>query len=201
MMTTTNDSQQKARADDTGGFIAYIADIENATPEQRAQDGDISQLDSLQDDLGLPTNHTNHTRYLLDDISMKGGNSKGDKLPNTKGGYGLIMVNHTGEPVNIAAHMPNSDKPPILSDTTQPSAYAIGSMSLKGNWWLVISLADAVLLYARLSIDDPNVTVLACLNQSMFDKALRHFAEVNTIHIIDTAQHKDRLITRFVVVN
>ena len=201
MTTTLTDSHEKARADDTGGFIAYIADIENATPEQRAQDGDLSQLDGLQDDLGLPTNHINNTRYLQDDISMKGGNSKGEKLPNTKGSYGLIMVNNKTEPVNIAAQTPNSDKPPIISDTTQASAFAIGSMSLNSKWWLVVSLADAVLLYARLSIDDTNVTVLACLNETMFDKALRHFAEVNTIHIMDTAHRKDILISRFAGVN
>lgn len=201
MTTTPKDRQEKAHADDMSGFIAYIADIENATPEQRAQDSDLSQLDSLQDDLGLPTNHINNTRYLLDDISMKGGNSKGEKLPNTKGSYGLIMIDNKTEPVNIAAQMPNSDKPPIISDTTQASAYAIGSMSLNSKWWLVISLADAVLLYARLSIDDPNVTVLACLNQSMLDKTLRHFAEVNTIHIMETAQHRDRLISRLAGVN
>lgn len=201
MTTTPTDSHEKAHADNMGGFIGYIADIDNATPEQRAQDADLSQLDSLQDDLGLPTNHTNNTRYLDDDISMRGGNSKGDKLPNTKGCYGLVMVNNKTEPVNMAAQMPNSDKPPIISDTTQASAYSIGSMSRDSNWWLVTSLSDAVTLYANLSANDPNITVLSCLNQSMFDKALRHFAEVHTIHIMDTAQHKDRLISRLAGVN
>ena len=201
MTTTPTNSHEKAHADNMGGFIGYIADIDNATPEQRAQDADLSQLDSLQDDLGLPTNHTNNTRYLDDDISMRGGNSKGDKLPDTKGCYGLVMVNNKTEPVNIAAQMPNSDKPPIISDTTQASAYAIGSMSRDSNWWLVTSLSDAVTLYANLSTNDPNVTVLACLNQSMFDMTLRHFAEVHTIHIMDTAQHKDRLINRLAGIN
>lgn len=201
MTTTPTDSHEKAHADNMGGFIGYIADIDNATPEQRAQDTDLSQLDSLQDDLGLPTNHTNNTLYLDDDISMRGGNSKGDKLPNTKGCYGLVMVNNKTEPVNMAAQMPNSDKPPIISDTTQASAYPIGSMSRDSNWWLVTSLSDAVTLYANLSINDPNITVLACLNQSMFDMTLRHFSEVKTIHIMDTAQHKDRLINRLAGVN
>lgn len=202
-MTTTpqTDSQEKAHADNMGGFIGYIADIDNATPEQRAQDADLSQLDSLQDDLGLATNHTDKTRYLDDDISMRGGNSKGGKLPDTKGSYGLIMVNNRGEPVNIAAHKPNSDKLPTISDNTQASAYAIGSMSHDSNWWLVTSLSDAVTLYANLSNSDPNITVLACLNPNMFDMTLRHFSEVKTIHITDTAQHKDRLVNRLAGVN
>lgn len=202
-MTTTLqiDSQEKAHADNMGGFIGYIADIDNATPEQRAQDADLSQLDSLQDDLRLPTNHIDKTRYLDDDISMRGGNSKGGKLPDTKGSYGLIMVNNKAEPVNIAAHKPNSDKFPIISDNTQASAYAIGSMSRDSDWWLVTSLSDAVSLYANLSSSDPNLTVLACLNPNMFDMTLRHFSEVKTIHIMDTAQHKDRLVNRLAGIN
>tara|TARA_B100001179_G_scaffold140835_1_gene101673 strand:- start:11358 stop:13502 length:2145 start_codon:yes stop_codon:yes gene_type:complete len=203
-MTTTPqiDSKEKAHADNMGNFIGYIADIENATPEQRAQDDSISQLDDLQDGLNLPTNHIDNTRYLHDDISMRGGNSKGDKLPNTKGRYGLIMVNNKAEPVNMAARTANNDnEPPIISDTTQAGAYAIGPMSHDSDWWLVTSLSDQVMLYAALAMNDPNVTVFSCLNQSMFDMTLRHLSEVKTIHIIDTAQHKDTLMSRLSGVN
>ncbi|WP_289115845.1 DUF3987 domain-containing protein [uncultured Psychrobacter sp.] len=203
-MTTTlqTATYEKAHADNMGSFIGYIADIENATPEQRAQDDSISQLDGLQDELNLPTNHIDNTRYLHDDISMRGGNSKGERLPNTKGRYGLVMVNNKAEPVNIAARTPNNDdKPPIISDTTQAGAYAIGPMSRNSDWWLVTGLKDAVTLYAALAILDSKVTVLACLNQSMFDMTLRHFSEVKTIHIIDTAQHKDALTSRLAGVN
>lgn len=203
-MTTTlqTDSKEKAHADNMGSFIGYIADIENATLEQRAQDDSISQLDDLQNDLSLPTNHIDNTRYLYDDISMRGGNSKGERLPNTKGRYGLVMVNNKAEPVNLAARTPNNDnKPPIISDTTQAGAYAIGPISRNSDWWLVTSLKDAVTLYAALAILDSKVTVLACLNQSMFDMTLRHFSEVKTIHIIDTAQHKDALTSRLAGVN
>jgi len=201
--TPVTDTHEKARAENTGGFIEYIADFDNTTLGQRAQDGDLSQLDSLHDDLGLPTNHIDNTRYLDNDLSMRGGNSKGDKLPNTVGSYGLVMLNNKGELVNVAAHMPNSDKPPNISDTTQASAYAIGSMSLNDDWWLVTGLSDAVTLYAALAMmnGNENVTVFACLNQSLYDKTLRHFAEVKTINIIDTAQHKDRIISRLAGVN
>ncbi|MBH0007332.1 DUF3987 domain-containing protein [Psychrobacter sp. SWN149] len=202
MSTLQTNSHEKAHAENMGDFISYIADIENLTPEQRAQDTDISQLDGLQNDLGLPTNHIDNTRYLHDDISMKGGNSKGERLPNTKGRYGLVMVNNKGEPVNIAARTPNNDnESPIISDTTQASAYAIGLMSHDSNWWLVTDLSDAVMLYAALAVNDPNVTVLACLNKSMFDMTLRHFSEVKTIHIMDTAQYKDRLVKRQAGIN
>ena len=202
MTTTPTDSQEKTHADNMGSFIGYIADIENATPEQRAQDATISQLDSLQDDLNLPTNHIDNTRYLHADISMRGANSKGDRLPNTKGRYGLVMVNNKAEPINIAARTPNNDnEPPIISDTTQPSAYAIGPMSRDSDWWLVTSLSDQVTLYAALAMIDSKVTVFACLNQNMFDMTLKHLSKVKTIHIIDTAQHKDALTSRLEGVN
>ena len=199
--TTENNTHEKARAGDTGSFIGYIADFDNATPEQRSQDANLSRLDSLQGDLEYPTNHSDNTRYLHDDLSMRGGDSIGEKAEGTSGGYALVMVNNKAEPVNAAAYMPNSDKPPFISDTNQSSAYAIGSMSKDSDWWLVTSLSDAVTLYAILAIDDPNVTVLACLNKSMFDKALRHFAQVKTINITDTAQHKDTITSRLSGVN
>ena len=57
-----SDSHEKAYADNMGSFIGYIADIKNATPEQRAKDVSINQLDGLKDDLRLPTNHIDNTR-------------------------------------------------------------------------------------------------------------------------------------------
>lgn len=200
---TQTNTHEKARGDDTGGltFAEYIADFDNATIEQRAPDAGLGQLDSLHDDLELPTNHINNTRYLHADISSHSGNSKGDNALGTKGSYGLIMLNNKAEPVNIAAHMPNAENTHFIADTTQASAYTIGSMSHDSDWWLVTTLSDAVKLYTVLAIDDPNVTVLACLNHSLFDKTLRHFAEIKTIKITDTAEHRNAIEKRLSGVN
>ncbi|TXD96531.1 DUF3987 domain-containing protein [Psychrobacter frigidicola] len=198
--TTQKNTNEKAHADDTGGFIEYIADFDNATLEQRAQDASLSQLDSLHD-LGLSTNHIDNTRFLHDNLSMRGGNNKGEKAGNTKGGFGLVMVNNKAEPVNVAAYITNSDNVSFISDTTQASAYAIGSMNQNSDWWLVTTLSDAVTLYASLTIDDPNVSVLACLNPSLFYKTLKHFSEIKTIKITDTAEHRSVIEKRLSGVN
>lgn len=199
-LPTQTTTHEKARGDDTGGFIAFIADFDKATLEQRAQDPSLNRLDGLHE-LGLPTNHVGNTRFLHDNLSMRDGDSKGEKAENTKGGFGLVMVNNKAEPVNVAAYMPNNDNVAFISDTTQASAYTIGSMSHDSDWWLVTTLSDAVTLYTVLAIDDLNVTVLACLNHSLFDKTLRHFAEVKTINITDTAQYKSTIISRLAGVN
>ena len=74
-LTTQKNTHEKARGDDTGDFIGYIADFENATLEQRAQDATVKQLDSLHDNLNLPTNHVDNTRCLHDNLSMRGCDS------------------------------------------------------------------------------------------------------------------------------
>lgn len=132
-------THKKAHADHTGlDFSEHIADFDNATKEQRGQDTRLKQLDSLQDDLRLPTNHTDNIRYLHDDISIRGGDGKGVREPNTRGGFGLVMLNNRGEPVNYAALIINSDDTPIISDLTKASSFVIGSMSRDSEWWLVI---------------------------------------------------------------
>lgn len=151
----------------------YIADFDNATPEQRQQDDSIKQLDSLQSDLGLPTNHSDNVRYLYDDISIKDGHTIGTRQPNTKDTLGLVILNSEAKTVNIASHTPNSDKNAILSNL-EAGAFVIGTMNRDSDWWLVSSLVEGVMLYAALASNDPNMTVLVCLNADLFDKTLRH---------------------------
>lgn len=199
MMTTTpKDSQEKAHGEVGLDCVEYIAEFDKATVEQRKQYDFIRRLDSLQSELGLPTNHTDNILYLHDYLTTKGGN-KGVKHPNTLGLLALVMVDEKAEPVNLASYSQNDEA--IISDTTQASAFAIGSMKPKGQWWLVTKLAEAIILYERLAIDDPDVTVLVCLNSSLFDKALRLFAKVNTIHITECLGAKDRVVSRLAGVN
>ena len=179
--------------------VEYIAEFNQATVEQRKQYDVMKRLDDLQSKLGLATNHTDNVRHMHDNISIKGGREKGQKYPNTAGTLGLVMVNEKTEPVNFASYSENDET--IISDTTQASAFAIGSMKPNGQWWLVSSLAEGVLLYECLAIGDLDVTVLVCLNSSLFDKALRLFAKVNTIHITECLSAKDRIVSRLAGVN
>ena len=178
----------------------YIVDFDNATPEQRQQDDSIRQLDSLQNDLRLPTNHAENVRHLHDDLSIKDGHTIGTRQPNTKDTLGLVILNSKAEAVNIGSHTPNSDKDAILSNL-EAGAFVIGSMNLDSDWWLFHGLAHSVTQYAALAMNDPNVTVLVCLNSGLFDKTLRHFSDVKTINITDHSGNKSRLISRLTGVN
>lgn len=198
-MTTIKDN--KAHGEVGLNFVEYLADFDKPTDEQRKLDSRIIELDDLQNSLHYPTNHIDKLRYLHDDFSIRGGENIGLKAPNTQGGFILVMIDNDAEVVNGAAIMPNSDDTPIISDLTQTGAFVIGSMSRIGEWWLVTDLKEAIALYAALAVSDPNVTVLVCLNSGMFDKALRHFAEVKTINITDSLANESRLTSRLAGVN
>lgn len=181
-------------------FVEYLADFNKPTDEQRKLDNRIIELDDLQSNLQYPTNHVDKLRYLHDDFSIRGGDDKGVKQLNTEGGFILVMIDNNAETVNGAALTPNNDTP-IISDLTQTGAFVIGSMSRDSDWWLVTDLQEAITLYAALAFNDSNVTVLVCLNNNMFNKALRHFAKVKTINITDSLANEHILTSRLAGVN
>lgn len=200
MITTPTDAHEKAHGKVGLNYTEYLTDFSNATNEQRKLDSRVTELDNLYRDLRYPTNHLDKIRYLHDDFSIRGGAGIATKCPNTKGGYLLVMVDNTGVPVNGAAIMPNSDDA-ILSDASQTGAFVIGSMNPLSDWWLVTTLSDSIRLYEALAANDSNVTVLVCLNSSMYDKALRHFSKIKTINITDSLASKHALSNRLAGVN
>ena len=200
MITTPTDAYEKAHGKVGLNYTEYLTDFSNATNEQRKLDSRVTELDNLYRDLRYPTNHLDKIRYLHDDFSIRGGAGIATKCPNTKGGYLLVMVDNTGVPVNGAAIMPNSDDA-ILSDASQTGAFVIGSMNPLSDWWLVTTLSDSIRLYEALAANDSNVTVLVCLNSSMYDKALRHFSKIKTINITDSLASKHALSNRLAGVN
>lgn len=200
MITTPTDAYEKAHGKVGLNYTEYLTDFSNATNEQRKLDSRVTELDNLYRDLRYPTNHLDKIRYLHDDFSIRGGAGIATKCPNTKGGYLLVMVDNTGVPVNGAAIMPNSDDA-ILSDASQTGVFVIGSMNPLSDWWLVTTLSDSIRLYEALAANDSNVTVLVCLNSSMYDKALRHFSKIKTINITDSLASKHALSNRLAGVN
>lgn len=200
MITTPTDAYEKAHGKVGLNYTEYLTDFSNATNEQRKLDSRVTELDNLYRDLRYPTNHLDKIRYLHDDFSIRSGADIATICPNTKGGYLLVMVDNTGVPVNGAAIMPNSDDA-ILSDASQTGAFVIGSMNPLSDWWLVTTLSDSIRLYEALAANDSNVTVLVCLNSSMYDKALRHFSKIKTINITDSLASKHALSNRLAGVN
>ncbi|CAM3939694.1 DUF3987 domain-containing protein [Psychrobacter arenosus] len=196
----TDDRDNKAHAQGTG-LVEYLADFRDLTQADIADNDTIAKLLEIRDDHSKPSNITNSVLYCHTDISIFTGQLKGVKEQGTAGTIGLVMLNKQGSIANLASQSINDGGRLFISDTGQPSAFVIGPMNRKGKWWAVNTLDEGVSLYAKLSEHDENVTVLVILAPSLFNKAVMHFAEVQTVYITATSNDKDRLTKPLAGVN
>ena len=186
------DNQEKAHAMSIG-LPQYIADFRLATL------ADVAGHDTLES--LLSNGLSNSVIYLDRDITIFTGSLAGEKQLDTAGTIGLLKVNNQAEIVTLAS-IPLEDNGRIfVSDTDIPSAFVIGSMNRNSKWIIIADLAEAVRCYNayhKLAID---VTVLTCLVPSLFNRTVKHFAEVQQVTIITTSQHKAKVITPLQGVN
>lgn len=175
------------------GLSQYIADF------RRATFADVAGHDTLES--LLSNGILNSVVYLDRDISIFTGSLAGEKQLNTANTIGLLKVNNQAEIVTLAS-IPLEDNGRIfISDTDIPSAFMIGSMSEDSKWIIIADLTEAVRCYNayhKLGID---VTVLTCLVPSLFNRTVKHFAEVQQVTIITTSQHKAKVIKSLKGVN
>ncbi|WP_413518975.1 YfjI family protein [Psychrobacter glacincola] len=190
MLQTNN--HEKAHAVSIG-LSQYIVDFRLATF------ADVAGHDSLES--VLSNGISNSVIYLDKDISIFTGALSGEKQLDTADTIGLVMLNNKAEQVNLAS-IPLEDNGRIfISDTDIPSAFVIGSMSQDSKWIVIGDLAEAVRCYnayCKLGID---VTVLTCLVPSLFNRTVKHFAEVQQVTIVTTSQNKAKVITPLKGVN
>ena len=175
------------------GLSQYIADFVPATF------ADIAYNEVLAT---LINTHENTDIYKLHcDITIFSGQLKGDIQLDTANTLGLVMRNNIGETVNLAS-MPLKDNGRIfISDTDIASAFVIGSMSKESQWIIIADLAEAVRCYNAYRKLDIDATVLTCLVPSLFNRTIKHFAEVHQVTIMTTSPHKAKIITPLKGVN
>ena len=187
-----NNNHEKAHAISTG-LSQYIADFRLATFADVAGHNTLESL--------LSNGVLNSVIYLDRDITIFTGGLAGEKQIHTAGTIGLLTVNNQAETVTLAS-IPLEDNGHIfISDTDIPSAFVIGSMSKDSKWIIIADLAEAVRCYnayCKLGID---VTVLTCLVPSLFNRTVKHFAEVQQVTIVTTSQNKAKVITPLKGVN
>ncbi|MGP5439053.1 YfjI family protein [Psychrobacter faecalis] len=190
-MPQTN-THEKAHAISIG-LSQYIADFRLATlPDVAGHDS----LESL-----LSNGISNSVIYLDKDISIFTGALSGEKQLDTADTIGLVMLNNKAEQVNLAS-IPLEDNGRIfISDTDILSAFVIGSMSKDSKWLVIADLAEAVRCYNAYRKQGIDVTVLTCLVNSLFNRTVKHFAEVQQVTIVTTSQHKAKVITPLKGVN
>ncbi len=187
-----NNTHEKAHAISIG-LSQYIADFRLATF------ADVAGHNALES--VLRNGVLNSVIYLDRDISIFTGVLAGEKQLDTAGTIGLVMLNNQAESVTLAS-IPLEDNGRIfISDTDVPSAFVIGSMSKDSKWIIIADLAEAVRCYNAYRQQGIDVTVFTCLVPSLFNRTVKHFAEIQQVTIMTTSQNKAKVITPLKGVN
>ncbi|MFZ2844324.1 YfjI family protein [Psychrobacter sp.] len=189
---TPNNRSDKAHASSVG-LSQYIADFRLATLT------DVVGHNTLE---GLLSNEElNSVIYLDRDITIFTGALAGEKQLDTKGTIGLLKVNNQAEIVTLASIPLDDNRCIFIADTDIPSAFVIGSMSRDSKWIVIADLAKAVRCYNAYRKQGIDVTVLTCLVPSLFNRTVKHFAEVQQVTIMTTSQNRAKVITPLKGVN
>ena len=188
----TTDKDNKAHAISTG-LSQHIADFRLATF------ADVAGHDALE---SLLSNGTlNSVIYLDRDITIFTGALAGEKQLDTAGTIGLLKVNNQAEIVTLASTPLDNNGRIFISDTDIPSAFVIGSMSRDSKWIIIADLTEAVRCYNAYCKQGIDATVLTGLVPSLFNRTVKHFAEVQQVTIMMTSQNKAKVITPLKGVN
>lgn len=150
----------------------------------------------------LINTHENTDIYKLHcDITIFSGQLEGQIQLDTANTLGLVMLDNQAEQVNLAS-IPLEDNGRIfISNTDIPSAFVIGSMSRDSKWIVIVDLTEAVRCYNAYRKLGINITVLTCLVPSLFNRTVKHFAEVQQVTIMTTSQNRAKVITPLKGVN
>lgn len=183
-MTKLN--KDKAHADGMG-LSRYLADFSPATFADIADNEVLATLINTRENTDIYKLHC--------DITIFSGQLEGQIQLGTANTLGLVMRNNTGEIVNLASVPTDSKGRIFISDTDIPSAFVIGSMSRDSKWIVIADLAEAVRCYNAYRKQGIDVTVLTCLVPSLFNRTVKHFAEIKQVTIMTTSQHKTKVIT------
>jgi len=191
-MLMNNIVKEKAHAGGMG-LTQYLADFSPATL------ADVTGHDTLEK--LLFNGSLNSVIYLDKDITIFTGVLSGEKQLDTANTVGMLMINNQAEIVTLASIPLEVNGRIFISDTDIPSAFVIGSMSKESKWIVIADLAEAVRCYNAYRMQGIDVTVLTCLVTSLFNRTVKHFAEVNQVTIMTTSQNRAKVITPLKGVN
>lgn len=190
MTTATNKAyaQQKAPTNDSKGLIAKLTEYEPATRQALVDNAVLTQLYDLEHSLDQRLGLDSKLLYLDSNISI------GGEFMPTAGTIGLVLTDNQGQPASIASITPNSNNKPLITDTSQPCAFAIGDMAKNGQLWAVNSLDDGISLYHHLNvINGQPATILVNLISWSFESMIKHFAKVQPVYINTTVDKEHTL--------
>jgi len=181
MITTLKtDSQEKAHG--KVGLSGILGDYPIATIETLIDFTILAQNYSLLNPKSL---------LVIDDmVTVTKGALAGIKL-NTAGTIGMVLHNKDYDPTSLRCLYADDSNNPIITDTSQPSAYLIISRNSDSELIAVDNFDDGIAL-AKFLINE-NVTIAISPTKWLINETVKHFSQDRPVTIFTTLDKADEV--------
>lgn len=180
MTTTPTDSQEKTRG--KAGLSGILGDYPIATIEALSGFNILAQNYPLLNPKSL---------IVIDDrVTVTKGENAGERL-DTVGTIGLVLHNKDYEAVSLLCLNANNHTKPIITDTSQPSAYFIGPSSNDSELIAASNLDDGMALAECLKAD--HVTMAISPNEWLFNDTVKHLSQDRPVTVFTTLNKADEV--------
>ena len=180
MTTTPTDSQEKTHG--KVGLSGILGDYPIATIEALSGFNILAQNYPLLNPKSL---------IVIDDrVTVTKGENAGDKL-DTVGTIGLVLHNKNYEAVSLLCLYADDHIKPIITDTSQPSAYFIGPSSNDSELIAASNLDDGMALAECLKAD--HVTMAISPNEWLFNDTVKHLSQDRPVTVFTTLDKADEV--------
>lgn len=176
-MTTTLQIDGQEKAHGQVGLSSILGDYPIAT------------IEALSDFSILAQNYPllNPKSLLVIDDKIK---VSGDKL-DTVGTIGMVLYNKDYEPTSLRCLYTDDSHDPIITDTSQPSAYLIGKLSNDSELIAVDNFDDGIAL-AKCLINE-HITIAISPTQWLNNDTVKHFSQDRPVTIFTTLDKVDEV--------
>ena len=128
---------------------------------------------------------------VIDDrVTVTKGENAGDKL-DTVGTIGMVLYNKDYEPTSLRCLYADDHYKPIITDTSQPSAYLIGPLINDSELIAVDNFDDGIAL-AKCLISE-HVTIAISPTEWLFNETVKHFSQDRPVTIFTTLDKVDEV--------
>ena len=180
MTTTPTDSQEKTRG--KAGLSGILGDYPIATIEALSGFNILAQNYPLLNPKSL---------IVIDDrVTVTKGENAGERL-DTVGTIGLVLHNKDYEAVSLLCLYADDHTKPIITDTSQPSAYFIGPSSNDSELIAASNLDDGMALAECLKVD--HVTMAISPNEWLFNDTVKHLSQDRPVTVFTTLNKADEV--------
>lgn len=174
------DSQEKAHG--KVGLSGILGDYPIATTETLSDFTILAQNYPLLNPKSLIVIDTR--------ITVIQGENAGNKL-DTVGTIGMVLHNKDYEPTSLRCLYADDNHDPIITDTSQPSAYLIGTRSNDSELIAVDNFDNGMVIAECLQ--DENITIAISPTEWSFNDTVKHFSQDRSVTIFTTLDKADEV--------